>query len=76
MQTESLPYRFVTVGATVTVEPADDAIRRRIAARYLPAAVVDGYLATGDVGEMVVPAPAPRLVALQRLLTPGASLTH
>jgi PPOX class probable F420-dependent enzyme len=53
VQTEQLPYRFVTVGGPVTVGPADDETRRRIATRYLPAAAVEGYLATGDVAAMV-----------------------
>jgi len=53
VQTESLPYRFVTIGGAVTVGPADEATRRRIATRYLPAAMVDDYLATGDVADMV-----------------------
>jgi PPOX class probable F420-dependent enzyme len=53
VQTEQLPYRFVTVGGTVTVEAADDATRRRIATRYLPAGVVDQYLETGNVDDMV-----------------------
>ena len=53
VQTESLPYRFVTIGGALTVGPADEATRRRIATRYLPAEMVDGYLATGDVADMV-----------------------
>jgi PPOX class probable F420-dependent enzyme len=53
VQTESLPYRFVTVGGALTVGPADDATRRRVATRYLPATMVDEYLATGDVADMV-----------------------
>jgi hypothetical protein len=53
VQTESLPYRFVTIGGALTVGPADDATRRRIASRYLPAAMVEGYLTTGDVADMV-----------------------
>jgi PPOX class probable F420-dependent enzyme len=53
VQTESLPYRFVTVGGTVAIGPADDARRRRIASRYLPAEMVDGYMATRDVADMV-----------------------
>jgi PPOX class probable F420-dependent enzyme len=53
VQTEQLPYRFVTVGGTVTVGPADDDTRRRIATRYLPAGTVDGYLETGDAADMV-----------------------
>jgi PPOX class probable F420-dependent enzyme len=51
-QTEVLPYRFVTVAGPVAVEPADDDARRRIAARYLPADLVDGYLASGDPADM------------------------
>ena len=53
VQTEQLPYRFVTVGGPVTVGPADDETRRRIATRYLPAGAVEGYLASGDVAAMV-----------------------
>jgi PPOX class probable F420-dependent enzyme len=53
VQTEELPYKFVTVGGSVTVDEADDATRRRIATRYLPAGMVDGYLATGDIATMV-----------------------
>ena len=53
VQTEQLPYRFVTVGGTLTMGPADADTRRRIATRYLPAGAVDGYLATGDVADMV-----------------------
>ena len=36
VQTEQLPYRFVTVGGPLTVGPADNDTRRRIATRYLP----------------------------------------
>jgi len=53
VQTEQLPYRFVTVGGPVAVAAADDATRRRIATRYLPADMVDGYLAGGDAADMV-----------------------
>ena len=53
VQTEQLPYRFVTVGGALSVGPADEDTRRRIATRYLPAGTVDGYLATGDVADMV-----------------------
>lgn len=53
VQTEQLPYRFVTVGGPVTVDEADDATRRRIAQRYMPADQLDRYLATGDVTDMV-----------------------
>ena len=53
MQTEQLPYRFVTVGGSLTVGPADDATRRRIASRYMPAAMLDDYLATGNAADMV-----------------------
>ena len=44
VQTTDLPYRFVTVSGPVTLGPADSDIRRRIAARYLPPELVDGYL--------------------------------
>ena len=53
VQTEQLPYRFVTVGGPVTVDVADDATRRRIASRYMPADQLDGYLETGDTADMV-----------------------
>jgi nitroimidazol reductase NimA-like FMN-containing flavoprotein (pyridoxamine 5'-phosphate oxidase superfamily) len=53
VQTEALPYRFVTVGGALSVGPADDATRRRIASRYLPAELVDGYLATGSAADML-----------------------
>ncbi len=53
VQTESLPYRFVTVGGPLAITAADADTRRRIAARYLPAEMVDGYLATGAVADMV-----------------------
>jgi PPOX class probable F420-dependent enzyme len=53
VQTEQLPYRFVTVGGPVAVDEADDATRRRIAARYMPAGMLDEYLATGDAADMV-----------------------
>src|SRR5262245_50745648 len=53
VQTEQLPYRFVTVGGPVAVQGADDATRRRIASRYMPADLLEGYLATGDVADMV-----------------------
>ena len=46
MQTESLPYRFVTIGGPLTITAADDATRARIATRYLPAEMVDDYLTT------------------------------
>jgi nitroimidazol reductase NimA-like FMN-containing flavoprotein (pyridoxamine 5'-phosphate oxidase superfamily) len=45
VSSEELPYRFVTVGGPTTLEPVEDELRRRIAARYLPAEMVDGYLA-------------------------------
>jgi PPOX class probable F420-dependent enzyme len=51
-QSEALPYRFVTVDGPVAVVPADDASRRRIAERYLPAELVDGYLASGSSADM------------------------
>lgn len=53
VQTEQLPYRFVTVGGPVEVVAADDDTRRRIAARYLPAGMVDDYLASGHADDMV-----------------------
>ena len=54
VQTEALPYRFVTVSGPVRVGPIDDAVRRRIAERYLPAEMVDGYLASsGDPAQML-----------------------
>jgi PPOX class probable F420-dependent enzyme len=61
VQTESLPYKFVTVGGPVAVGPADDATRRRIAERYLPAEMVDGYLASsGDPAQMLTIRLTPR----------------
>ena len=45
VSSDALPYRFVTVAGPATLEPTDDGLRRRIAARYLPAEMVDGYLA-------------------------------
>jgi len=53
VQTEALPYRFVTVGGPVVITAADDATRRRIAGRYLPAEMVDGYLTSADASDMV-----------------------
>jgi nitroimidazol reductase NimA-like FMN-containing flavoprotein (pyridoxamine 5'-phosphate oxidase superfamily) len=53
VQTEELPYRFVTVGGPLAISDADQATRRRIATRYLPAGVVEGYLETGDVADMI-----------------------
>lgn len=53
VQTEQLPYRFVTVGGPLTVDDADDDTRRRIASRYMPAEMVDGYLAGGDAADML-----------------------
>jgi len=47
-QTESLPYRFVTVSGPVEIGPADGEVRRTIAARYLPADRLDAYLSSGD----------------------------
>jgi nitroimidazol reductase NimA-like FMN-containing flavoprotein (pyridoxamine 5'-phosphate oxidase superfamily) len=44
VSSDSLPYRFVTVAGPTSLEAADDELRRRIAARYLPAEMVDGYL--------------------------------
>ena len=44
VSSEELPYRFVTVSGPTTLEPVEDELRRRIAARYLPADMVDGYL--------------------------------
>jgi len=48
VQTTDLPYRFVTVSGRVTLGPTDSGIRRRIAARYLPSALVDGYLEAAE----------------------------
>jgi PPOX class probable F420-dependent enzyme len=48
VQTTELPYRFVTASGPVTLGPADAGIRRRIAARYLPAELVDGYLDSAE----------------------------
>lgn len=45
VSSEELPYRFVTAAGPTTLEPTDDGLRRRIAERYLPAEMVDGYLA-------------------------------
>lgn len=53
VQDEALPYRFVTVAGPVVLEPADDDLRRAIAARYLPADLVDGYLASGSSADML-----------------------
>jgi nitroimidazol reductase NimA-like FMN-containing flavoprotein (pyridoxamine 5'-phosphate oxidase superfamily) len=54
VQSEELPYRFVTVSGPVQLGPSDEDVRRRIAARYLPAEMVDGYLATAeDPSEML-----------------------
>jgi PPOX class probable F420-dependent enzyme len=54
VQSEELPYRFVTVSGPVHLGPVDDEVRRRIAARYLPAEMVDGYLAASeDPAEML-----------------------
>jgi len=53
VQTEQLPYRFVTVGGALAIADADDATRRRIATRYVPADMVDDYLASGDAADMV-----------------------
>ena len=53
VQNEQLPYRFVTVGGPLAVGPADHDTRRRIASRYLPAEMVDGYLTTGDPADML-----------------------
>jgi PPOX class probable F420-dependent enzyme len=48
VQSEALPYRFVTVSGPVEVGPVDQEVRRTLAARYLPADRVEGYLASGD----------------------------
>ena len=54
VQNEELPYRFVVVSGPVATEPADDEVRRRIATRYLPAEMVEGYLSgSGDVADML-----------------------
>jgi PPOX class probable F420-dependent enzyme len=54
VQREDLPYRFVVVAGPAVLAPADDATRRRIAARYLPGDLVEGYLAgAGDASESV-----------------------
>ena len=54
VQNEALPYRFVVVSGPVTTGPADEETRRRIAARYLPAELLEGYLAgSGDVADML-----------------------
>jgi nitroimidazol reductase NimA-like FMN-containing flavoprotein (pyridoxamine 5'-phosphate oxidase superfamily) len=45
VSSEELPYKFVTAAGPTTLEPTDDGLRRRIAERYLPAEMVDGYLA-------------------------------
>jgi PPOX class probable F420-dependent enzyme len=53
VQTESLPYRFVTIGGPLAITAPDDATRRRIATRYLPVTMVDDYLASTDASDMV-----------------------
>jgi PPOX class probable F420-dependent enzyme len=53
VQTETLPYRFVTLSGPVEVGEPDEEVRRRIAARYLPADRLEGYLASGDPGTSI-----------------------
>jgi PPOX class probable F420-dependent enzyme len=54
VQSEAQPYRFVTVFGPARLEPAENDLRRRIAARYLPDELVEGYLASVEpVDEMV-----------------------
>jgi PPOX class probable F420-dependent enzyme len=60
VQTEQFPYRFVTVGGPVVLAAADDDTRRRIAARYMPAEQVDGYLAGGNAADMLTLRLTPR----------------
>lgn len=60
VQSESLPYKFVTVGGDVTTGPDDEALRRRIAERYLPAELVDGYLASSESADMLTVRLTPR----------------
>ncbi|OLR93890.1 hypothetical protein BJP25_14965 [Actinokineospora bangkokensis] len=46
VQRPEVPYRYVTVeGTVVRQEPATEADLRRIGARYLPAADLDGWVA-------------------------------
>jgi nitroimidazol reductase NimA-like FMN-containing flavoprotein (pyridoxamine 5'-phosphate oxidase superfamily) len=45
VSSEELPYRFVTAAGPTSLEPTDEGLRRRIAERYLPADMVEGYLA-------------------------------
>ena len=60
-QTEQLPYKFVTVAGPVVLEPADDSLRREIAARYLAASILEDYLASsGDAAEMLTMRLTPR----------------
>jgi PPOX class probable F420-dependent enzyme len=43
--TVQVDNRYLTVSGTATVEPPDNAMRRRIAARYLPAEQLEAWLA-------------------------------
>jgi len=52
---EDMPPRHAIADADVVVEAPDEAIRRRIAERYVPPEMVDGYLAaTADADTVVL----------------------
>ena len=54
-QTESMPYKYVTVEGPVVIEPADVAVETTLAYRYLGQEIGDIYLgATGDSVSFVV----------------------
>ena len=52
---EDQPPRHVAADVDVSIEPPDDAVRRRIAERHVPAEMLEGYLAaTADLDVVVV----------------------
>ena len=60
VQDAGTPYRYVTVeGPVVEVRPVTEQDRRAMAERYVPAEVVDGYLASTRDEESVVIAMRP-----------------
>lgn len=60
VSSDALPYRFVTVAGPTSLEASDEGLSRRIAARYLPAEMVDGYLAYSSQSEAITIRLTPR----------------
>jgi hypothetical protein len=61
---EDQPPRHVAADVDVSIEPPDDAVRRRIAERYVPAEMLEGYLAATADRRGRRPPPARRWLSM------------